>query len=198
VANLWADEGPWSGWSGRFARPGRQLAGRLFHRQNRWDLKREGRAPRASQSLPRTCRCSTDLRGTIPVRLLFPLRSHPTCPAVALAKADGRGEGQGEVRVPPQSPPNEPLAFKALSVILSPLVQSHKITDCEPQFNSTSTEETVGYTTKAECARPRAQQRDRANKPWKTWLRPRSPGLLRPRTGALLCRLSCGLGSVWH
>ena len=30
------EDGPWSGWNGRLARPGRQLADRLFHRQNRY------------------------------------------------------------------------------------------------------------------------------------------------------------------
>ncbi|HXR07025.1 MAG TPA: hypothetical protein VN765_06820, partial [Candidatus Acidoferrum sp.] len=30
------EDGPWSGWNGRLARPGRQLADRSFHRQNRY------------------------------------------------------------------------------------------------------------------------------------------------------------------
>ena len=57
------------------------------------------------------------------------------------------------------------------------------------------TDETLGCTTKPECARPRAQQRENAKRPWKT-----SPcrchlALLRPGTGALRCRLSRGPGS---
>src|ERR1700678_3899911 len=43
----------------------------------------------------------------------------------------------------------------------------------------------VGSDTKAERARPRAQQRESADKPWKTWTRQGCRSLLRPRTGAL-------------
>jgi hypothetical protein len=65
-----------------------------------------------------------------------------------------------------------------------------------PILPDTFNEETAGYTTKAERARPRAQQRGRANKLWKTWSRRDSPSLLRPRTGALLCRLSATLAVI--
>jgi penicillin-binding protein 1C len=59
-------------------------------------------------------------------------------------------------------------------------------------------EETAGCTLEEECARPRAQQRETANKPWKTWLRRDSPNLLRPGTGAVRRRPSCGLGrNAW-
>src|ERR1700678_914525 len=53
----------------------------------------------------------------------------------------------------------------------------------------------VGYDTMVERARLRAQQRESADKPWKTWSRPYRRSLLRPRTGALPYRLSCVLGS---
>jgi hypothetical protein len=58
------------------------------------------------------------------------------------------------------------------------------------------TDETLGCTTKPECARPRAQQRENAKRPWKTSTSRCHPALLRPGTGALRCRLSCGPGSI--
>jgi len=58
------------------------------------------------------------------------------------------------------------------------------------------TDETLGCTTKPECARPRAQQRENAKRPWKTSTSRCHPALLRPGTGALRCRLSCGPGST--
>jgi len=58
------------------------------------------------------------------------------------------------------------------------------------------TEETLGSTTETECARPRAQQREYAKRPWKTRSHQKSRGLLRPGTGALRHSLSCGLGCI--
>ncbi len=59
-------------------------------------------------------------------------------------------------------------------------------------------EETAGCATSPECARPRAQHRESANKPWNTWSRRDTPNLLRPRTGALRFRLRIitGLGAA--
>src|SRR5438132_1365336 len=58
------------------------------------------------------------------------------------------------------------------------------------------TEETVESATTPECARPRAQQRRSGKKPRKMGSRRQSRSLLRPRTGALRCRLPSGLGST--
>src|SRR6266704_3231167 len=58
-------------------------------------------------------------------------------------------------------------------------------------------EETVAWAANAECARPRAQQRGIGKKPWDR-SRQDSCGLLRPRTGALRCRLSRGLGRIFR
>ena len=58
------------------------------------------------------------------------------------------------------------------------------------------TEETPGWTTKPECARPRAQQRPTAGWPCKIGPRLHCRDLLRPRTGALRCSLCRGLGGI--
>src|SRR6266436_6272029 len=53
-------------------------------------------------------------------------------------------------------------------------------------------DETDGYTTKPECARPRARQHTSPSKRWEMRSRQHRGGLLRPRTGALRRRPSCG------
>jgi hypothetical protein len=58
------------------------------------------------------------------------------------------------------------------------------------------TGEKAGFTTKPECARPRAQQRECANESWKTWSRRACPSLLRARTDTPPLSLSCDLGNI--